>query len=79
MLEVEALKSLFSFLNVPLLLKHHLSDSIEWVMTKCMHKQVIKRIKKVIASSKYVALSCDEVTIIDSQSWISIHSYVVQY
>jgi hypothetical protein len=78
MLEVEALKSLFPFLNVPMLLKHQLSDSIEWVMAKCMHKQVIKKIKKIIASSKYLALSCDEVTMIDNKSWISIHSYVVQ-
>jgi hypothetical protein len=78
MLEVEALKSFFSFLNVPLLLKHHFSDSTKWVMAKCMHKQVPKKNLKVIASSKYLALSCDEVTMIENQSWISIHSYVVQ-
>jgi len=42
-----------------------------------MHKKIIKRVKEVIASSKYLALSCDEVTMIDNQSWISIHFYVV--
>jgi hypothetical protein len=47
-------------------------------MVECMPKQVIKRVKEIIANSKYLALSCDEVTIIDNQSWISIHSYVVQ-
>jgi hypothetical protein len=74
MLEFEALKSLFSFLNVPMLSKHIWNDSAKWVMVECMHKQVIKRVKEIIASSKYLALSCDEVTTIDNQSWISIHS-----
>jgi hypothetical protein len=46
-------------------------------MAKCMHKQIIKKIEKFV-SFKYLALSCDEVTMIDNQSWISIHSYVVQ-
>jgi hypothetical protein len=78
MLEFEALKSFFSFLNVPMLSKHHRNDSMEWVMVECMHKQVIKRIKEVIVSSTYLALSCDEVTTIDNQSWIFIHSYVIQ-
>jgi len=47
-------------------------------MVECMHKQIIKKVKEVIANSKYLALSCDEITIIENQSWISTHSYVVQ-
>jgi hypothetical protein len=47
-------------------------------MVKCLHKQVIKKMKKVVASLKYLALSCDEVTTIDNQSWISIHYDVIQ-
>jgi hypothetical protein len=78
MLELEPLKSFFSFLNVPLLPKHHWNDSLGWVMAKCMHKQVIKRVEEVIASSKYLALSYYEVTMINNHSWISTHSYVVQ-
>jgi hypothetical protein len=31
-------------------------------MAKCMHKQIIKKIKEIIASSKYIALFCNEVT-----------------
>jgi hypothetical protein len=38
-----------------------------WVMAECMHKQIIKRVKEVIASSKYLALSFIEVTTIDNQ------------
>jgi hypothetical protein len=37
----------------------------------------MKIMKKIISSSKYLALFCDEVTIIDNQSWIAIHFYVV--
>jgi hypothetical protein len=47
-------------------------------MVECMHKQVIKRVKEVIANSKYLALSCDEVTTVDNRSWISIYSYIAQ-
>ncbi len=49
-----------------------------WIIDECMHKQVIKRVKEIMASSKYLALFCDEVITIDNQSWISIHSYVVE-
>jgi hypothetical protein len=35
-------------------------------MAKCMHKQIIKRVKEVIARSKYTALSWDEVAMIDN-------------
>jgi hypothetical protein len=78
MLEFEALNAFFSFLNVPLLPKHHWSDSAGWVMDKCMHKQIIKKLKIIIASFKYLTLSCDEVTTINNQSWISIHNFYVQ-
>jgi hypothetical protein len=46
-------------------------------MVKCIHKQIIKKVKKIITSPKYLASSCDEVTTIDNQSWISIHSSIV--
>jgi hypothetical protein len=78
MLEFEAMKSLFCFLNVLMNPQNHWSDSTGRVMAECLHKQVIKKMKEVVAGSKYFALSCDEVTMIDNQSWISIHYYVVQ-
>jgi hypothetical protein len=33
-------------------------------MAKCIHKQIIKKVKEIIARFKYIALSCDEVTMI---------------
>jgi hypothetical protein len=58
--------------------KNHWSDFTGWVMAECLHKQLIKKIKEVVVGLKYFSLSCDEVTMIDNQSWISIHYYVVQ-
>jgi hypothetical protein len=46
-------------------------------MAKCLHKKIIKKLKEV-ASLKYLALSSDDITTIDNQSWVSIHYYVVQ-
>jgi hypothetical protein len=66
MFEFEALKAFFSFVHDPLLPKHHWNDSLGWVMVKCMHKQVIKKVKEIIVIFKYIALSCDEVTTIDN-------------
>jgi hypothetical protein len=66
------------FFNVPLNPKHHWSDYVGRVMAECLHKHVFNKMWKDVASSKYLTLSCDEVTTIDNQSWISIHCYVVQ-
>ncbi len=40
-------------------------------MVGCMHKQIIKRVKEVIASSKDLALSCDEI----NHNWESIMDF----
>jgi hypothetical protein len=74
MLEFEALKPFFSFLDVLMFLGHHWNDSIKWVMVKCMHKQFIEKMKKFIANSKYLTWFYDKVTSINNQSCISIHS-----
>jgi hypothetical protein len=46
-------------------------------MIKCTHHQVIKKVKEVIASLKYLALSYDEVITIDNYLSDSFHCYVV--
>jgi hypothetical protein len=65
-LEFEAKKSLFSFLNVPMNPKNHWSDSIGWVMAKCLHKQVLHKMREIVASLRYLVISFDEVTMIDN-------------
>jgi hypothetical protein len=34
--------------------------------------------KEVIETARFFSISCDEVTILDTQSWISIHGYVCE-
>jgi hypothetical protein len=34
--------------------------------------------REVLSAAKYLAITCDEVTTVDNQSWISIHPYCVQ-
>ncbi len=43
-----------------------------------MHQIVMKAIRVVVQVAHYIALSCDEVSIIDNQSWLFFHYYVVQ-
>ncbi len=33
---------------------------------------------EIVAGSRYVVISCDEITMIDNQLWITINCYVVQ-
>jgi formyltetrahydrofolate hydrolase len=46
-------------------------------MAKFMHQAVMKATKVVVQVAHYVVLSCDEVSIIDNQSWLFVHYYVV--
>ncbi len=43
-----------------------------------MHQKMMKVIKAIVGAIRYVALSCDEVSIVDNQSWLFIHYNVVQ-
>jgi hypothetical protein len=47
-------------------------------MAECLHKQMLNKMQKIVASLRYLALSCDEVIMIDNQLWILIHCHVVQ-
>jgi len=47
-------------------------------MADAMLKQVLKQNRIVMQSSKFLSMSCDEVTTINNkQSWISIHVYYI--
>jgi hypothetical protein len=69
MLEYEALKLLFKFLQVLKNSKKHWNDNYSWTMVEFMHQEVLK----VTMATHYVALNCDEVSIVDNQYWLSMH------
>jgi len=71
------LKLLYEFLKLKNIPKKHGNDSLSWQTTKHLHNQVLATIEVVIQGVKFVALTCDEVMIMDYQNWISIHGYYV--
>jgi len=47
-------------------------------MVRAMHHVVLKQMKVVLQQTKFISISCDEVTTLDNQSWIFVHVYVVE-
>jgi hypothetical protein len=47
-------------------------------MARAMHNVVLKQMKVVLQQNKFISINCDEITILDNQSWISVHAYVVE-
>jgi hypothetical protein len=47
-------------------------------MVEFMHLVVMNATRAVVHVTHYVAFNYDEVSIIDNQSWLSIHCYVVE-
>jgi hypothetical protein len=44
-----------------------------------MHLQILVALKEAVHSTRFIAISFDEVTSCDSVSWFSIHVYVIIY
>ncbi len=42
-----------------------------------MHHIIMESKKVAIQKAKYIIVSCDEVTIIDNQSWCSVHAHII--
>jgi hypothetical protein len=78
MSEYESLEDLFSFLDVPNLPHMHWSESSGWIMAEFMFDVVKAEIKAEVSAAPYVVLTCDETTIVDNGSWMSIHAYTCQ-
>jgi hypothetical protein len=43
-------------------------------MAKHMYKQVLLKVMTTIQTLKFLLVTCDEVTIMDNASWISIYA-----
>jgi hypothetical protein len=46
-------------------------------MAKTMHHIIMESTKVVIQKVKYIIVNCNEVTIIDNQSWCNVHAHIV--
>ena len=78
MTEFEARFELYDFLEVPELPHKHWGLGSGWVMAEHLYDFVKQRIKTLVSSAAYFALSADETTACDNSSWIAIHAYIME-
>ncbi len=75
----EHMKGMFDFLKVHHTPRKHQTYSSGWEMATTLHNVVLKQIKSLIQQARYISINCDhEVTMLDDQSWIYVHAYVVE-
>ncbi len=58
--------------------KKHWIDAINWEIANHLQNKILAASKVVIHGAMFVALTCDEVTTLDNQSWIFVHGFFVQ-
>jgi hypothetical protein len=55
----------------------HWNDCGTWEIAELLHNVVLNAIKEVILAFNFLLVFTNEITIVDNQSWISIHCYMV--
>jgi hypothetical protein len=78
MIGYESMKFLMEHLGLPKMPLKHWSDSSRWEIAESINNVISAKTKSVVRSASFIALSCDEVTALDYQSWIPIHAYVIK-
>ena len=78
MTDFAASKVLFQQLNVPNFPLKQWSEASGWNMATSMATIISQKTKTVIQEARFLAISANEVTTIDNQSWLSLHIYVCQ-
>jgi len=76
MTSYEPFKDFFYFLKIKNMPKKHWSNILGWEIAKNTCMIVLQHAKEVVKESPFLALSADEVTTTNNESWISIHGYV---
>lgn len=55
----------------------HWTEGAGWEMGESLLNVVQAKTKDIVSAAPYFSISCDEVTTVDNQSWISIHVYTI--
>jgi hypothetical protein len=55
----------------------HWSNQSGWEMADCMCEHVLKKIKLLLLGQAFLSLNTNEVIIVDNQSWLLVHVYVM--
>ena len=56
----------------------HWTEGSGWKMAESLFNVVQAKTKEVVSTVSYFSITCNKVTILDNQSWISIHVYTFQ-
>jgi hypothetical protein len=70
MTRYEQMQYLFVFLKVPNYPSKCWNDCVRWEIAELIHKVALNAIKEVFLTFSFLVVSVDEITIVDSQSWI---------
>ncbi len=70
--------SCYGFFDLKDFPRTYWANLVGWEMGSYMHELMVKKTKDLVQAAKFISLSCDEVTILDQQSWVSIHAYMVE-
>lgn len=76
--DFENMQGFFQHLHVPKMPRTHWSVNAGWEMVESMFHIVKLKTGETTFHACFILASVDEVTMIDTTSWISIHLYVVQ-
>jgi hypothetical protein len=58
--------------------KKHWFNNLSWEMTRSIYDVVLKCTKEVIKEFPFLVIFTNEVTTFDTNSWISIHGYILE-
>lgn len=66
---------MLAHLKVPSFHSMHWSDFNRWILVECMFNLVKDATMVRVLIVPYIALFCDEVTLVDNGSWLCVHGY----
>ncbi len=72
------MKKLLQFFDFKCSPKMHWFNTIGWGMAISMHELVINKTKGLVQATRFISLLCDEITTCNQQSWVFIHTYMVE-
>jgi hypothetical protein len=76
MTQYAAFKELLTQLSVANFSRKHWSPDSGWEMAEALAHVVSETTKSILKQASFISVSADEVTMIDHESWLSVHAYV---
>jgi hypothetical protein len=70
-------KFLLNLLKVEHYPKKHQCDNVTWGVVEALHSIIMQATMFALDKANVFTLSCDEVTLIHNQFWLTIHAYTI--